>query len=310
MAGSGRLSRHFQTRRKKNGSSRRFALKAKQALTPVSGSQANGAHVELAVEKYQKSEKLSISLRSGRLFNVVGNILQPCRHIINHIWTGFCNVLFFWRVYAQRVEILHQKVEELQNELQLLRNNALLPPVPGCSDHQSTTVIHHHQHRSVAPPIALLPPPPPPPPPPPLPPPPTQVPKRLPLMPKNSNSHSSLQEKVERHVVVTLKDLQKVQLRKVTANTRISISPDGKRTPLITLAELQKVRLRRVQCSFPSPKKISQSRSPRRSPMKLLSQLRKLQTDRILSEASLCNKENVENYSGISAIMNKGLESN
>ncbi|XP_060765030.1 proline-rich protein 11 isoform X2 [Neoarius graeffei] len=319
MAGFWQLNRHFQKRRKKNGSSRRLAMKAKQLLTPASDSQGNvkkkpvdRTQVDLAIETCNKStERLSFSQRNGRLLDAVGKVMQQCQYRVSQIWTGFCSVLFFWRVYAQRVEILHQKVEKLQKELQLLRNNALLPPEQRCCSCHGTAVIHHHQHSSVAPPIALLPSPPLPPPPPPLPPPPPpiQVPQRLPLVPKSRTSHSSLQENVDRRVAVTLKDLQAVQLRKVTANNKVW-SPDGNRAPLITLADLQKVRLRHVQCSFPSPKRHSPGRSSSKSPMKLRLQLRKVQVDRTPSGTPLCNKENVEKYSCISSVMNKGLENN
>ncbi|MCJ8742407.1 hypothetical protein PDJAM_G00081810 [Pangasius djambal] len=221
---------------------------------------ADRTQVELVAETCNKNnDRLSFSPGSGRLLNAVGTVMQQCQHRISQVWTGFCSVLFFWRVYAQRVEILHEKVEELQKELQLLRTNTLLPPEPRCSSCHGTTVMHHHQHTSVAPPIALLPSPPLPPPPPP-PPPPIQVPQRLPLVPKSRTSHSSLQEKVDRHVAVTLKDLQAVQLRKVTTNNKVQMSPNGKRAPLVTLADLQKVHLRRVHCNFPSTKRRSPGR--------------------------------------------------
>ncbi|XP_017344006.1 proline-rich protein 11 isoform X1 [Ictalurus punctatus] len=310
MAGFGRLSRHFQKRRKKNGSSRRLAMKAKQSLTPSCDSQVNvkknsvdRTKVELVVKTCNKNtERLSFSLRNGRLLNTVWKVMQQCQHRISQIWTGFCSVLFFWRFHAQRVEILHQKVEELQKELQLLRTNALLSPESRCSGCHGTTV---------APPIALLPSPPlPPPPPPPPPPPAIQVPQRLPLVSKSRTSHSSLQEKVDRCVAVTLKDLQAVQLRKVTANNKVLMSPDGKRAPMVTLADLQKVSLRRVQCSFPSTKRRSPGRSSSKSPMKLRFQLRKIPIDRAPSDTPLCNKENVEKYSHISALINNVLENN
>ncbi|XP_017344008.1 proline-rich protein 11 isoform X3 [Ictalurus punctatus] len=281
MAGFGRLSRHFQKRRKKNGSSRRLAMKAKQSLTPSCDSQVNvkknsvdRTKVELVVKTCNKNtERLSFSLRNGRLLNTVWKVMQQCQHRISQIWTGFCSVLFFWRFHAQRVEILHQKVEELQKELQLLRTNALLSPESRCSGCHGTTV---------APPIALLPSPPlPPPPPPPPPPPAIQVPQRLPLVSKSRTSHSSLQ-----------------------------MSPDGKRAPMVTLADLQKVSLRRVQCSFPSTKRRSPGRSSSKSPMKLRFQLRKIPIDRAPSDTPLCNKENVEKYSHISALINNVLENN
>ncbi|KAG7322450.1 hypothetical protein KOW79_013796 [Hemibagrus wyckioides] len=313
MAGFRRLSKHFQKSRKKNGSSRSLAMKAKKSLTSASDGQVN-SNKELVVETCNKNtERLYSSPRSATaLLNAVGKFMQQCQHRISQMLPGFCSVLFFWRVYAQRVEILHQKVEELQKELQLLRNNALLPPEPRCSGCHGTTFMHHHQHSSVAlhpsqqPPLC----PPPPPPPPPLPPP-IPVPQRLPFVPKRRTSHSSLQDKVDRHVTVTLKDLQAVKLRKVTANNKVWISPDGKRAPLVTLSDLQKVRLRRVQCSTLSAKRRSSGRSPSKSPMKLHLQLRKVHIDRTPSDTPLSeNKENVEKHSHISAVMGNVLENN
>ncbi|KAK3521933.1 hypothetical protein QTP70_020041 [Hemibagrus guttatus] len=240
-------------------------MKAKKSLTSVSDSQVN-SNKDLAVETCNtNTERLYSSSRSASLLNAVGKFLQQCQLRISQILPGFCSVLLFWRVYAQRVEILHQKVDELQKELQLLRSNALLPPESRCSGCHGTTFMHHHQQSSAAlhrspqpPPPPIICPPAPPPPPPPLPP--IPVPQRLPLVPKHRTNHSSLQDKIDRHVTVTLKDLQAVKLRKVAANNKVWISPAEKQTPLVTLSDLQKVRLRRVQCSVLSPKRRSSGR--------------------------------------------------
>ncbi|XP_046718016.1 proline-rich protein 11 isoform X2 [Silurus meridionalis] len=292
-----RLGRHFQKRRRKNGSSRRFAMKAKQSA-PVSDSQINvkrnpvdRTQLEIVVEACNSNiDRLSFSQKSERFLNAVRKFLQQCQHITSQIWIGFCGALSFWRVFDQRMEILHQKVEELQKELHLLRNNSLLHPEPRCSGCNCTTSMQHHQHSPVAQPTALLPSPPPPPPP--LPPP-SQVPQRLPLVPKCRTSHSALQAKADQRVAITLKDLQAVQLRKVTATNKILKSPYGKRAPLVTLVDLQKVSLRRVRCSLPSPKRLSPGRSPRKSPIKLHVNPQKLKISTPTNKP-LCNKENVE----------------
>ncbi|XP_062870657.1 proline-rich protein 11 [Trichomycterus rosablanca] len=184
-------------------------------------------------------------------------------------------------------------MEELQSELRLLRSNGLMPQGCKCNCGQSDDVKpQQHQLSSVAPP--LLPPPPPPPPPLPLPPTPSAPTIKAPEKPSipKKRTQSTLQEKQDGCAVVTLKDLQAVQLRKVSAHKKIR-SPDGTRSPLITLADLQKVRLRRTQFSITTPTRRSLSLSRTPSPVKLHLQLRKVHSVRRSGNTPLCNKENV-----------------
>ncbi|XP_076876410.1 uncharacterized protein prr11 isoform X2 [Brachyhypopomus gauderio] len=322
------LGRAFQKRRKKNGSSRRWALKTK-SVTRISSSQLNitinpndKRKIESVVKmKYEDSEQL-LSVPKSRdrfLYHAFGRIIQQCHDRISQVWTGFWKVFFFWSAYAKRVEILHQRVEDLQTELQLLHSSVqIVRELKGspchCGQPAGVTIPQQLQHRSVAPP-STVPPPPPPPPPPPLPPPrlppqtnTTQTPQKLSQILKKKQTSASLQEKSDRHVAVTLRDLQAVQLRKVTVKHKVRLSPDGKRSPLVTLADLQKVRLRRTQCSFLSPLRPHAGMTPNRSPLKPRVQLRKICVDRTPGRTPLCNKENAEKDSLTSAIMSKAVD--
>ncbi|XP_036451253.1 proline-rich protein 11 [Colossoma macropomum] len=321
MAEFGRLSRVFHKRRKKPASSRRWALRAKKSVTPVSGSQVDlqsklnpndKTKMEPTVEPRDKDgAQLLTSSRKVVFFHAVGSIVQQCQHSISQIWTGFWNVFLFWRAYSQRVEILHQRVEDLQRELHLLHANMAKGPRSSCC-HCAPSGGGRHPQSSVDPPTALpLPPPPPPPPllpPPPAPPlpPAKKTPQKLSFIPKKRTVLTTLQEKIDRRVAVTLQDLQAVQLRKVTVNRKVRVSPDRRKAPLVTLADLQKVRLKRTQCSLPSPLRPGLAKSPNKSPMKLRVQLKKVHIDRTPGGSPQCNKENVEDFC-ISAITSQAL---
>ncbi|RXN20508.1 proline-rich 11-like protein [Labeo rohita] len=143
--------------------------------------------------------------------------MQHCRKTINQTCSGLLSVFLFWRGYSERVESLHQKVEELQRE------------------------------------IALL--------------------------------HSTMKQKQNAPVAVTLRDLQAVRLRKV--GQKPQKSPDKRRSPLVTLADLQNVRLRRSNSDLPLKSRSSFGRSPGGTP--------------------LCNKENDVTDSSLDLSMTRGL---
>ncbi|KAI4878811.1 hypothetical protein NFI96_010007 [Prochilodus magdalenae] len=299
MAGFGRLSRVFHRRRKKSASSRRWAIRTKKTATPKSDSPVglqskpdpNGpTKMEPVVEPGDQDGVQLTSSRSVVLFHAVGSMVQQCQHRITQIWTGFWSVFLFWRAYSQRVEVLHQKVEDLQRELRLLHAQMVNGPRSSCCSCAPSgggPVPQQRLQSSVDPPTALAPPLPPPPPPPLLPPPPPpplpppkKTPPKLSLIPRKRSVLATLQEKIDRRVAVTLQDLQAVQLRKVSVNRKAGASPDKKKAPLVTLADLKKVRLKRTQCSLPSPLRPSIARSPPKSPMKLRVQLKRVHVDR------------------------------
>ncbi|KAL6473296.1 hypothetical protein MHYP_G00194840 [Metynnis hypsauchen] len=305
MPGFGRLSGVFHKRRKKAASSRRWAIRTKKP--GVSGREV-GLQSKLdpndKTEVEPRDKDGVTSSRTVVFFHAVGSIMQQCQHRLTQIWTGFWNVFLFWRAYSQRVELLHRKVEDLQRELHLLQGNVMdkgpRSSCCHCAPPGGGPVPHQHLQSSVDPPAALpLPPPPPPPPllpPPPAPPlpPAKKSPQKLSLIPKKRTVLTTLQEKVDRRVAVTLQDLQAVQLRKVTVNRKVGVSPDRRTGPLVTLADLQKVRLKRTRCCLPSPLRPGLTRSPIRSPMKLRVQLKKVDVDRAPGGSPQCNKENVE----------------
>ncbi|XP_022537218.1 proline-rich protein 11 isoform X1 [Astyanax mexicanus] len=303
MAGFGRLSRVFQRTRKKSSSSRRWAIKTKKPTTPTSGSPVD-TQSKLNLNDKTKVETAVVpsGQESGVFLYVLGGIVHQCQHRISQIWSGFWNVFLFWRAYSQRVEILHQKVDSLQRELQLLQSNGVVNGPRGSCCHcvlsRDSPVLQQHQQSSVDPLTAL--PPPPPPPPPSLPPPPPplppakKTPQKLSLIPKKRTILTAVQEKIDRRVAVTLKDLQAVQLRKVTVNRKVLVSPEKKQVPLITLADLQKVRLKRTQYRVPSPLRPSLARSPNKSPVKLRAHLKKVHINQTPGRSPLCNKENLE----------------
>ncbi|KAL7847393.1 hypothetical protein SRHO_G00223730 [Serrasalmus rhombeus] len=303
MPGFGRLSRVFHKRRKKSASSRRWAIRTKKPMTPVGlQSELNPdgkTEVEPAVEPRDKDGVTSS--RAVVLFHAVGSVLQRCQHGLTQIWTGFWNVFLFWRAYSQRVELLHQKVEDLQRELHLLQGNVMHEGPRSscchCAPPRGGPIPQQNLQISVHPPAALpLPPPPPPPPPAPPLPPAKKTPQKLSLIPKRRTVLTTLQDKTDRRVAVTLQDLQAVQLRKVSVTRKVRVSPDGRKGPLVTLADLQKVRLKRTQCCLPSPLRPGLTKSPIKSPMKLRVPLKKVHIDRTPGGSPQCNKENVEDF--------------
>uniref|UniRef100_A0A671RZW6 Proline rich 11 n=1 Tax=Sinocyclocheilus anshuiensis TaxID=1608454 RepID=A0A671RZW6_9TELE len=96
--------------------------------------------------------------------------------------------------------------------------------------------------------------------------------------------HSTLKEKQNGPVALTLRDLQAVRLRKV--------SPKRRRSPLVTLADLQKVSLRRSNSDLPLKSRSSLGRTPTKNPMNLRVQLRKVNLMRSPGGTPLFNKEN------------------
>ncbi|KAM6969942.1 proline-rich protein 11 [Aplochiton taeniatus] len=144
---------------------------------------------------------------------------------------------------------------------------------------------------------------PPPPPPPPLPPPSTTV--LLPFIPRKKATLAALQNTKENQdtvLAVTLRDIQSVTLKKVTTvNTRIA-HESSKHAPLITVGDLQKVCLRRSR-DLPLKRQISST--PAKTPLRLRSQLKRVQICRTPGGTPLFDKENIE--TGLSPIMTQAL---
>ncbi|XP_016338555.1 proline-rich protein 11-like [Sinocyclocheilus anshuiensis] len=309
MLGFGVLGRAFQRRRKRNGCSRRWAIKSKMPpgtpaipTAPVPDNKSKGDTMEET--SVQATKQLSSSLSIGALFSAVGRVMQKCRKTINQICSGLLNVVFIWRGYSERVESLHQKVEELQREIALLHSTLKLyrevKTVGGQCEMPDGV-----QHSL---------PPPPPPPPPPLPPPQILLtlaaPKMASLPPKPTQT-SSLKEKQNGPAAVTLRALQAVRLRKVTAGQKTQVSPERRSSPLVTLADLQKVRLRRFNPDLPLKCRSSLCRTvcrtPTKNPMNLRVQLRKVNLMRSPGGTPLCNNENDVMDSSMDPSMTRGL---
>uniref|UniRef100_A0A8C1J091 Proline rich 11 n=1 Tax=Cyprinus carpio TaxID=7962 RepID=A0A8C1J091_CYPCA len=200
------------------------------------------------------------------------------------ICSGLLNVVFFWRGYSERVEYLHQKVEELQREIALLHSTLKEAKTVG----RQCEMPDGAQHS-----------PPPPPPPPPLPPP--QI--LLTLAAPKMASLPPRPEKQNGLAAVTLRDLQAVRLKKVTVGQKKQAS-ERLRSPVVTLADLQKVCLRRSNSDLPLK---TVSRTPTKNPMNLRVQLRKVNLMRSPGGTPLGNKEKDVMDSSLDPSMTKGL---
>ncbi|XP_051540454.1 proline-rich protein 11 isoform X2 [Myxocyprinus asiaticus] len=309
MAGFKRLSRFFQRRRKRNGSSRRCAIMSKQPdgfpATLTAPAPNNNTMVETKEETSVQDTKLSRSV--GALFFAVGGIMQKCSKTIYRTCSGFLNVCLFWRRYADRVESLHQKVEELQREIALL-HSALKLSREAKTAGGNGEILNGVNLSTPLLPVSLPPPPPPLPPPPPPPPPlPSKlaVPKLV-VVPIKSAQPTFLKKQRDGPVAVTLHDLQAVRLRKVTVSHKTQMSPDRKRSPLVTLADLQKVRLRRSHSELPLKFRSSLGRTPTKSPVNLRVPLRKVM-NRSPGGTPLFNKENEKMDSSLDPRMKNAL---
>ncbi|XP_056322941.1 proline-rich protein 11 [Danio aesculapii] len=298
MGGYRGLGCAFQRRRKRNGSSRRLAIKSKMAPTaPDPDSKTKVVNMdETSIQTTKQSSPLSITA----LLSAFRSVVQKCRRTIYQTCREFFNVFLFWRGYAERMESLHQKVDELQRELALLHSTLKLSREVKTSDGQCEMP---DGVRSL-----VSPPPPPPPPPPPLPPPQILVtlPPKVASIPKKTAQANSLKEKQNGPVAVTLRDLQAVRLRKVTVGQKTLMSPEKRRSPLVTLADLQKVRLRRSNSDLPL-KLRSSLRTPTKNSMNLRVPLRKVNITRSPGGTPRSNKENNVTDSSLDPSMTKGL---
>ncbi|XP_016353677.1 proline-rich protein 11-like [Sinocyclocheilus anshuiensis] len=299
MPGFRGLGGAFLRRRKRNGSSRRWTIKSKKPLgtpaIPTAPVPDNKTKVDTMEEtSVQTTKQLSSTLSIGALFSAFGSVVQKCGKTINQTCFGLLNVFFFWRGYSERVESLHLKVEELQREIALLHSTLKLyreAKTAGGQCEMPDGVQH-----STPPPVSL----PPPPPPPPLPPPPqillTLAAPKVASIPLKTAQTTSVKEKQNGPVALTLRDLQAVRLRKVTEGQKTQVSPKRRRSPLVTLADLQKVSLRRSNSDLPLKSRSSLGRTvcrtPTKNPMNLRVQLRKVNLMRSPGGTPLFNKEN------------------
>lgn len=303
----------FQRRRKKNGSSRRWAIRSKQpfrtsVVTPTAPGPVPNNRIKMEIEEasvQEDTKQLSPTRHIGALFFAVRSVMQKFRNIISTTCSGFLNVFLFWRGYAERVESLHRKVEELQREIALLHSSLkLLREAKGACGTLAIPDGAAHHSVPTPPPAVSLPPPPPPPPPPPLPP--TFAVPKVCVFAKRSAKPPTPKKK-DGPVAVTLRDLQTVRLRKVGVSNKTQISPDKRRNPLVTLADLQKVRLRRSHSDVSIRFRSSLGRSPTKGSMNLRVQLRKINMSRSPGGTPLCNKENEEMDSSLELSMTKAL---
>ncbi|XP_056593306.1 proline-rich protein 11 [Triplophysa dalaica] len=314
MAGFGGLGSVFQRRRKRNcGSSRRWAVKRKQphrtSVTPTAPDPNDAKKVDILKEtSVQDTKEQSSTLSIEALFFMVGSVIQKCRDTISKTCSGFLNAFLFWRGYAERVESLHQKVEELQIEIAQLHSTLKMSRDAKISGGTLQTSDGVHCFIPPPPPPVSLPPPPPPPPPPPLPPPPSifTIPK-IAIIPVKSSKPPSLKEKLDVPVAVTLQALQAVRLRKVNVTNKTELSPDKRRSPLVTLADLQKVCLRRSQSDVSLKFRSGIRRTPTKSSMNLRVQLRKVRMSRSPGGTPMQNKENEVKDSSLEMSMTKAL---
>ncbi|XP_052463876.1 proline-rich protein 11 [Carassius gibelio] len=299
----------FLWRRKRKGSSRRWAIKSKKPLgtpaIPTAPVPDNKTKVDTMEEtSVQTTKQLSLTLSIGALFFAFGNVVQKCGKTINQTCFGLLNVFFFWRGYSERLESLHQKVEELQREMALLHSNLKLYREAKTAGGQCE--IPDGIQHSTPPPVSL--PPPPPPPPPPLPPPQillTLAAPKVATVPLKTAKTTSVKEKKNGPVALTLQDLQAVRLRKVTVGQKTEVSP-ARRSPLVTLADLQKVCLRRSNSDLPLKSRSNLGRTPTKNPLNLGVRLRKVNLMRSPGGTPLFNKENVMN-SSLDPNMARGL---
>ncbi|XP_059400949.1 proline-rich protein 11-like isoform X2 [Carassius carassius] len=286
------LGDSFLWRRKRKGSSRRWAIKSKKPLgtpaIPTAPVPDNKTKVDTMEEtSVQTTKQMSLTLSIGALFSAFGCFVQKFGKTINQTCYGLLNVFFFWRGYSERLESLHQKVEELQREIALLHSNLKLYQEAKTAGGQCE--IPDGVQHSTPPPVSL-----PPPPPPPLPPPPPQIlltlaAPKVASVPLKTAKTTSVKEK--KNVALTLQDLQAVRLRKVTVGQKTQVSP-ARRSPLVTLADLQKVCLRRSNSDIPLKSRSNLGRTPTKNPMNLQVQLRKVNLMRSPGGTPLFNKEN------------------
>ncbi|XP_016412175.1 proline-rich protein 11-like isoform X2 [Sinocyclocheilus rhinocerous] len=293
MPGFRGLGGAFLRRRKRNGSSRRWAIKSKKPLgtpaIPTAPVPNNKTKVDTMEEtSVQTTKQLSSTLSIGALFFAFGSVVQKCGKTINQTCFGLLNVFFFWRGYSERVESLHLKVEELQREIALLHSTLKLYREAKTAGGQCD--MPDGVQHSTPPPVSL---------PPPLPPPQillTLAAPKVASIPLKTAQTTSVKEKQNGPVALTLRDLQAVRLRKVIVGQKTQVSPERKRSPLVTLADLQKVSLRRSNSDLPLKSRSSLGRTvcrtPTKNPMNLRVQLRKVNLMRSPGGTPLFNKEN------------------
>ncbi|XP_023675165.1 uncharacterized protein prr11 [Paramormyrops kingsleyae] len=302
--------------RKRRDTSRRWALKTSrktrlqhpEAATtdPSSGSALSPAEPSILVDVSVNARRPWLPrLGVNLLLKLVGRICHGWRFSIVQVCAGVLIKLLSWRDHTRQLETLRGQVEELQKEMIFLRG--AVQPIsgadPACCCSRAGSAVD-----SVPAPIPLAPPPPPPPPPPLLPPP-DAVPQRpVIIVTKKASSASSPKANV-RLSAVTLKDLQSIKLRKV-ANAVVAanrLSSETSRAPLITVADLQKVHLRRPHCNFALKPHLGVSRSPNKSPVNLLKQLKKVQINRSPGGTPMTDKENQECGTGLTPVMTQAL---
>ncbi|XP_067289066.1 proline-rich protein 11 [Pseudorasbora parva] len=276
----------FQRRRKR--SSRNCAMKSKKPIVVVTPPSPDSRSVEEPSRAsdwliphlcFRVPDWLIPDLRFRALFSALGWLVHKCRNTIHQVCGGLLRALLFSRGQAERVEALHQKVEALQKEVSLLRSALKL------SGGAQSAGVRCEEPDGVQNPTPLaLPPPPPPPLPAPAP--------KVSVIPRKTAQTSTL-KKPNVAVAVTLRDLQAVRLRRVTAGQKPQVSPDRRRSPLVTLADLQKVRLRRSRPDLLTLRsRPSLIRTPTKNPPNLRVPLRKVNLIRSPGGTPLCNKEN------------------
>lgn len=269
-----------------------------------------------------KVAKKWIPLLSVRLLQVAfDRFCQMWKSRLSQVYIGIISRLFFWRSYDQEINTLQKQMVDLQRQIVTL--HSALKQNRGAAESICMCLGNAADSRSSHPlplplslgygssvdqlPILALAPLPPPPPPPPLPPPSTTV--LQPFIPKKKAALATLQNTKENQdlvLAVTLRDIQSVKLKKVTTgNTEIANESSRQaRAPLITVGDLQKVCLRR---SHVLPLKRQISSTPTKNPLRLRSQLKRVQICRSPGGTPLFDKENIETGTGLTPIMTQAL---
>lgn len=292
-----------------------------ESISTRSGSERSTQFIQEHSEViHGKVVKEWISLLNVRLLGVAfGRFCQMWRNRLNQVFIGIMR-LFFWRSYDQEISDLQKQMIDLQREIVIL--HSVLKQYRGASESAclGNAADSRPSHPLPLPlslgsgssvdklPIRAPAPLPPPPPPPPLPPPSTTVP--LLFIPKKKAALATLQNSKENQdlvLAVTLRDIQSVKLKKITTGNTEKANKSSKqaRAPLITVSDLQKVCLRR---SHGLPLKRQISSTPTKSPLRLRSQLKRVQICRTPGGTPLFDKENIETGTCLTPIMTQALQ--
>ncbi|XP_029105281.1 proline-rich protein 11 isoform X2 [Scleropages formosus] len=316
----------MQHHRKKKATSRSWALRSSRQIRSQRSRTSSTLSPNSAISpifeedvcvKVQRQWTPALGIRLA--LKAVGSLCQGWKSTFAQACAGFLSAVLSWREQTRQMDVLRQQVAELQGEMNLLRcalqANSRTTSLCCCqklscnSQVQLSAPLANDCGSTVDPLPVFTPVVPPLPPPPPPPPPPPAIPQQRPLLIVKKRPASPTLQKEKGHLIaVTVRDLQTVKLRKITDPIgKLNVSPSKSRAPLVTVDDLQKVRLRRSTSDLPSKLHLSLGRTPKKSPMRLRSQLKKVQIERSPGGTPLFNKENKETGTGLTPIMTQAL---